>query len=320
MNNKIAVSIVCTTYNHAEYCSDAFDSFMSQKTDYRFEVVVHDDASTDGTQEIIKHYASKYPGKFTTILQEQNQYRQGVSPLQLAIEQAHGDYIAICEGDDYWIDNEKLQKQIEYMEKHPECTFCFTNAVTFNQTRGHFEGNMLPRDARERRILTQEQLSVSGVVSIDFPPTASFVFRRRDYQRRPIFSEGTYRGDRYYQLVMTSFGYAHYIDDVCVVYRTNNPASEMGSWNRDITRWIKVSNSLIKLYDEFNEYTDNEYKDAIDIIRNEREYQILWLLGQQKSIRKMKYLCAAAHGGVSEIIKYLFKAFVIKSGKRFNLQ
>ena len=318
VNHRVLVSIVCTTYNHENYCRQAFDSFLNQKTDYGIEIVVHDDASTDRTQEIIRGYVSKYPDRFKAIIQNQNQYSQGASPLQLAIEHARGEYIAICEGDDYWIDNGKLQKQIEYMEGHPECTFCFTNAITLDQATGRFGSTLLPKDAREKRILQRKELTVPEVVSIDFPPTASFLFRRRDYLRRPVFSDETYRGDRYYQLVMTSFGYAHYIDDVCVVYRTNNPASEMGSWNRDITRWIKVSESLIQLYDEFNEYTDNCYEDAINTIRNEREYQVLWLLGKQKSIRKMKYFRAAINGGVLETIKYLFKAFCFKCNRELN--
>lgn len=310
MSKSIMISIVCITYNHAKYCSQAFDGFLSQKTDYAYEIIVHDDASTDGTQEIIKSYEKKYPSLFRVILESSNQYKQGISPLELAINHARGKYIAICEGDDYWIDQSKLQLQIEYLESHPECTFCFTNAVTYDQCSGKFGNLMLPKDAKERRILNHEAISISEILSIDFPPTASFVFRRDDYKRRPIFSESAYNGDRYYQIVMTSFGYAHYFDRVCSVYRTNNPSSVMGTWNQDISKWIDISRSLIALYDEFNEYTHFKYSSIINPIRDRREYEILWLSGERRLIRKMKYFHAASNSGIQELVKYLCKTLI----------
>lgn len=310
MNNSVMVSIVCTTYNHAKYCSQAFDGFLSQKTDYTYEIVVHDDASTDGTQEIIKSYEKEHPTLFRTILEDENQYKQGFSPLELAINHARGKYIAICEGDDYWIDSSKLQLQIDYLESHPKCSFCFTNAVTFNQSAQEFGNLMLPKSTRETNILGQESIQVSEILSIDFPPTASFIFRRNDYQRRPIFSDYAYKGDRYYQIVMTSFGYAHYFDRVCVVYRTNNPSSVMGTWNQDISRWIDTSKRVIALYDEFNRYTQFKYESEISPIRDRREYEILWLSGKYRTIRKTKYFRAAMRSGPKELIRYIFKTII----------
>ena len=112
-------------YNHASYIRQCLDGFMMQKTNFLFEVLIHDDASTDGTQEIIREYADRYPELINPIYQIENQYSKGISPLrQILFPMAKGKYIALCEGDDYWIDPLKLQKQVDFLESHNELTFC----------------------------------------------------------------------------------------------------------------------------------------------------------------------------------------------------
>ena len=123
----VVVSIVCNTYNHELYIRDALDSFLSQKTNFPFEILVFDDASTDKTANIIRSYEEKYPDIIKPVYQTVNQYSLGLMPGKQNRERATGKYIAICEGDDYWCDCNKLQKQVDYMESHPDCTFCFTN-------------------------------------------------------------------------------------------------------------------------------------------------------------------------------------------------
>lgn len=119
------VSICCMAYNHASYIRQCLDGFMMQKTNFLFEVLIHDDASTDGTQEIIREYADRYPELINPIYQIENQYSKGISPLrQILFPMAKGKYIALCEGDDYWIDPLKLQKQVDFLESHNELTFC----------------------------------------------------------------------------------------------------------------------------------------------------------------------------------------------------
>ena len=128
-DNKIMVSVCCITYNQAEYIKYALDSFLIQKTNFKYEVIIHDDASTDGTAEIIKEYADKYPEIIKPIFQTENQYSKGVKRiLNFTFKEAKGKYIALCEGDDYWINENKLQLQVEYMEKNPNCTLLFHNA------------------------------------------------------------------------------------------------------------------------------------------------------------------------------------------------
>ena len=117
---NIMVSICCITYNQEKYIKDAIEGFLMQKTNFLFEIIIHDDASTDKTADIIREYQQKYPDKIRTILQKENQYKKGVRNSYTVFKEAKGKYIAFCEGDDYWIDENKLQKQVNYMEEHED--------------------------------------------------------------------------------------------------------------------------------------------------------------------------------------------------------
>ena len=130
MSTRYMVSVVCTTFNHAEYIRQALDSFLIQETTFPYEIIVHDDASTDGTADIVREYQRDHPDKIRAILQSENQYsRGGFKPSFYAAKQSSGAYIALCEGDDYWSSPQKLQLQVEAMEKHPEIEFSFHNAM-----------------------------------------------------------------------------------------------------------------------------------------------------------------------------------------------
>lgn len=129
MNEEIIVSINCLVYNHEPYLKQCFEGFVMQKTNFKFEVLIHDDASTDGSVEIIKEYTDKYPDIFKPYFQKENQYSQGNGFVggKINRERAKGKYIALCEGDDYWIDPLKLQKQVDFLEKHKEYDWVYTD-------------------------------------------------------------------------------------------------------------------------------------------------------------------------------------------------
>ena len=128
--NEIMISILCMTFNHENYIKDTIDSFLEQKTNFKYEVIIHDDASTDGTASIVKSYELKYPNIVHGIYEEENQYNQIVKlGYSLIQEKCLGKYVAICEGDDYWIDSHKLQIQVDYLESHPECVLTIHDAI-----------------------------------------------------------------------------------------------------------------------------------------------------------------------------------------------
>lgn len=124
MTNPL-VSITCTAYNHEKFIRDTIEGFLMQKTTFPFEILIHDDASTDNTAEIIKEYELKYPDLIKPIYQLENQYSKGVSiSLTYNFPRAKGKYIALCEGDDYWTDPYKLQKQVDFLESNLDYTLC----------------------------------------------------------------------------------------------------------------------------------------------------------------------------------------------------
>lgn len=125
------VSICCITYNHEPYIEDALEGFLIQETDFPFEILIHDDASTDRTAEIIREYEAKYPTLIKPIYQTENQYSKGmrINPI-FNYPRAHGKYIATCEGDDYWTDLFKLKKQVCFLENNPTYSMC-SHSVKF---------------------------------------------------------------------------------------------------------------------------------------------------------------------------------------------
>ena len=125
--NDILVSVICTAYNHKKYIKQCLDSLVMQKANFNFEIIIYDDCSTDGTREIVREYADKYPNLIRTILPKCNiAQTEGFCKVnQMIFEKIKGKYHAGCEGDDYWIDEYKLQKQVDFLETHPDYSICF---------------------------------------------------------------------------------------------------------------------------------------------------------------------------------------------------
>lgn len=125
MGKSYEVSIICNAYNQESYLEKAIESMLVQKTSFDYEIIIHDDVSTDGTVDIIRKYVTAYPEKIKVIYEQKNQYSQGADFITEVIKDiAKGKYIAMCEGDDFWIDENKLQLQRDALENHPECDMC----------------------------------------------------------------------------------------------------------------------------------------------------------------------------------------------------
>lgn len=125
------VSVCCITYNHEKYIEEAIDSFLMQETNFPFEVVIGEDCSTDNTRKIVEKYKENYPNIIKLIVSENNVGMQANG--QRTMDACKGEYIAACEGDDYWMDAEKLQIQKDFLESNPEYIICYTDVEAFNE-------------------------------------------------------------------------------------------------------------------------------------------------------------------------------------------
>lgn len=137
-NNQPLLSIWCLSYNHRDFISEAIESFLAQKTKFKFEIIIHDDASNDGTQEIIKDYQNKYPNIIKVIYQQKNQYSQGINPINAIYAMTKSEFIAFCEGDDYWNDDDKLQTQVDFLINHPQYVASFHKSSAIDE-----KGNLI---------------------------------------------------------------------------------------------------------------------------------------------------------------------------------
>ena len=258
---EIMVSILTTAYNHAPYISEALNSFLMQKTSFSFEVIVHDDASTDGTTEIIREYANRYPQIIHPIFQTENQYSKGINIYDLMLSVAQGKYLAQCEGDDYWCDCEKLQKQTEYMENHPECSFCFCNSYNVD-LNSQIIKKVSPVE-KSRILSSREMISKPEV----FLATAGTMYRRADLSAYPKDLTAGEAGDiplrNYLMLHGNAYGFADYM----VCYRVMVPGSWSDRYEKDNKNnpenFLRKNELYLDYYIRFDKYTNGLYHQEL---------------------------------------------------------
>ena len=254
-NGDILVSVYCMTYNHADTVSKTIESILSQKTDFAFELIIHDDASTDGTAEIVREYEKNHPDIIRAILQTENQYRKCNIYKQHMNPAAKGRYVAVCEGDDYWTDDLKLQKQLDYMIANSDCTMCF-HAV--QQLSGDGELTVVRPLKQSGKVFTQQIIKRGGL----FCPTVSLVFRRDVVENWPQFREMADVYDYPLQILSSLMGSVFYIDEVMGVYRF----AVKDSWTaqrQNVTDYTHLENET-EWVNKLDEFTNGRYKDAIN--------------------------------------------------------
>ena len=214
------ISVVCITYNQSKYIRKTLDSILSQKTKYPYEIIVHDDASTDGTDDIVREYQRRYPSIIVPILEKENQASQKKDFFADIVQNlARGEYVAFCEGDDYWTDDEKLQLQTEMLERHPECDMCACRALMVAEDGKTSLGEVRPR--KGDGILSMEEVILGGGTYL---ATASIFFRKSMYHQMMGF-EKIVSLDYAYQMKGALRGGICYIDRSMVAYRRYSKGS-----------------------------------------------------------------------------------------------
>lgn len=259
-DTNIMASINCVTFNHVNYIRKALDSFLMQKTDFAFEILVHDDASTDGTSDIIREYAQMYPEQVFPLIQTENQYSQGIDNISGAFNfpRARGKYIFMCDGDDYFLSPDKLQKQVDYMESHPDCTLCIHSARIELVGKALTEGQMRPY-RESRQIRPEEIIDKSSGYAM-----SSMAFPARLVKQLPDYYVDCPVGDTPIQLMAAAEGYGYYIDEPMSAYRVG----VAGSWtaegmNGDYEgKQRAYCERMKRTYEQYDQATDGRFREA----------------------------------------------------------
>lgn len=263
----IRVSIVCNCYNHEKYLRKCLDGFVSQVADFEYEVLINDDASTDNSPAIIKEYQEKYPDVIKPIYQTVNQYSQDVSITKVfQYPRVSGEYVAFCEGDDYWTDPRKLQKQVDALDAHPEVDICAHKAAAFQN--GEFHHSLGPD--MESGIIPIRDVILGGG---GFVATNSLFFRASLIQKKYRFREMC--GIDYTMQIKGALrGGMLYLSDSMSVYTFMAQGSWTSKMKKDPGVLTRHVDRTIEMLTVLNEETQNVYDDAIsERIRQLRFYK-----------------------------------------------
>jgi len=285
---KPLVVINCITYNHEPYIHDALEGFVMQKTNFPFVAIVHDDASTDHTADIIREYAERYPNIILPIYEKENQYSKHDGSLGRVMREARNatgaKYIAMCEGDDYWTDPLKLQKQVNYLENHPDCSLVCSNYDKFYQNKGLMVYN---KQWGKNGIIT-----FNDIILHNFIATLTVVVRAKIYDGYNDFIKGVKVwsfGDYPIWLYASSIGYIMKFPEEMAVYRVLDKSASHFTDKISQLRWAQSEFSMIDFFDRrfnipkslrkqalFNRCNSYGYI-VIDLKNNELIDKIRWL-------------------------------------------
>ena len=279
--SDIKVTVNCIAFNHEEYIADAIEGFLMQETDFFYEIFIHDDASIGRTAEIIKQYEKKYPDKIKGIYQKQNQYSQGVAILfDILLPMAHGKYVALCEGDDYWTDPHKLQRQVEAMERCCECDLCAHATAVVDARTKQIIDEIKPSD--EKYIFMPEEIIAGGG---GFVATNSLMIKKEQMERdADLIRE--FPLDYFIQIMGSIRGGMLYLADSMSCYRW----MAKGSWSERMQNDLQGNIDFLERYcamlKKINIRTDDKYKNVIEKVIEKKSICKLELKGEYKCIIK----------------------------------
>ena len=298
--NITTVSVICNAYNHEPYIEQCLKSLVSQKTSFTYEILVHDDASTDNTANIIRKFEKEYPEIVKPIYQTENQYSKG-GVAKFQYPRAKGKYIALCEGDDYWTDDLKLQRQVEAMEAHPEVDICAHAAIRVSE-----DGKktlLLISPKTENCVIPVEDVICGGG---GFVATNSLMYRN-NFENSNLNFRKTWRIDYTLQIAGSLRGGMLFLPEVISAYRWLS----VGSWtsqqinNRD--KRVETFEKKKKILGILDEDTQGKYKETIQQTILKEEFMFYYLNGPYKYAAANKYKNIRRQASILLIIKLYIK-------------
>ena len=242
------VSVFLITYKHEAFIAQAIESILAQKTNFDFEIIIGEDLSPDGTRAICEQYAKRYPGIITLLPGDRNYGPQGNTVRTLRA--CKGRYIALCEGDDYWTDTHKLQKQVDFLEANFDFSICFS-AVEIKDELGWNKPYEYYYPKLTKDVFTIEDFILSEMNII---PTPTLLFRNVLPDPFPEFFTRAIAGDMGIQLFAADKGKAKYFPAPMAVYRNH-----AGGVTKSQENLVKGNDKLMQLYKDFNAYFDYRY-------------------------------------------------------------
>lgn len=278
------ISIICNAYNHEKYIAQALDGFLMQKVNVPIEILVHDDASPDGTADIIRSYAEKYPDVVLPVIRKENHLALGMTDIAITPEfqlpRARGKYVAFCEGDDFWSNPEKLQFQYDFMELHPEYSIC-CHAY-----------NMVDKDGK--LIEERRDLNADGVVPIEklignqllVPHFATMLVRRECLQGYGNSFLGKHCNDMTLRLYCQAQKPIWYLNRNMSCYRRFTESSWTVKVGQDREKFLQVLKDTAAFLERYDEYTEGRYTEAIQNELVHRRFEIALLEGDYRTAIK----------------------------------
>lgn len=295
------VSVCCITYNHEKYIADAIESFIMQKTDFPIEIIIHDDASTDNTAGIIREYEKKYPSIIKPIYQTENQFSKGKKiMLGFVLPQTKGKYIATCEGDDFWTDPLKLQKQVDFLEANEDYSMCF-HAVNIIDTNKNCMGRYLGPHGKGNNTYSMKDCARGGFVH-----ASSRVTRKKYYkQEMPKWFLTARHGDYATAVYFSANGRVYFIDEVMSSYRTGVENSLMTKSKENYSKknQIEYCWQRISTLQEADRYYNYKFHDDIENVNIIYEMIILLHENNFKKSSWAKYQKFIKQQGVVALVK-----------------
>jgi glycosyltransferase involved in cell wall biosynthesis len=240
------VSICCITHNHVNYIEEAIESLLMQKTIFPFEIIINDDASTDGTTEILKEYQQKYPGLIYPIYHDENEYPKGLEGLIMRniFPRIRGKYAAVCEGDDCWIDPLRLQKQVDFLEKNPDYGLVHADCNFFYENTGKWEYNANNKLIDLNKDYEKEELFKKLINATYIIRTATVLLRSELLNKKEPEEFQFLMADTPLWLTLSQITRFKYIDEVFSVY-TIRP--ESASRSRDKRKQLRFQLSMLEV-------------------------------------------------------------------------
>jgi glycosyltransferase involved in cell wall biosynthesis len=261
MNDDIPwVTIISTTYNREKYIGEAIQSWLMQKTNFSFNIIISDNCSTDNTIDIIKKYQASNHGKITLLKSDKN-YGMMHNFFKV-VEAANGKYIANCDGDDYWIDEYKLQKQFDFLEKNPDFSAVYTNSLIINEETNEVRvGKVFVWDTADTEQLLQHHDFIKDNHPLSPGHISTFFFRNNLIKKYPEWLYGCQLNDFALYMLISKYGKAKFIDDKTSVYRVQ----PLGISSHNFS-YINTYLDRIHVYRNINRYFNFKYKSIINPI------------------------------------------------------